>query len=70
MKISVDGQGRVAPEGSAELILDRSDAIGVPPSGQLPPYEVAERLFKCKECNETFHARAGQITTHECAARS
>ena len=66
MKITVDGEGRVTPEGAAVMMMDIGETHVVPRGGQIPDYKVAKRKFECTECKALFDAPAGQATKHEC----
>ena len=64
----VNGDGRVTPTGSAELLVIMSEWKVIMPGGEMPD-RVSARIFGCVDCRKLFVADAGQATTHDCERR-
>jgi len=65
MKITIDENGNITPEGAAELLAAIGEwerlreGVGISDT-------VSGRTFQCTHCGKTFTAPAGKETTHDC----
>ena len=66
MRIIVDENGNVSPQGAAELLSE----VGVGQNlqeGVDSSNGVSVRNFQCIECENVFECPAGEMTVHECS---
>ena len=73
MKITVDEEGHLTPDSSAQFGAWVGETEVIParvqvPSPVPPHISLSGRIFWCAECRQPFLARSGQTTTHECDA--
>ena len=64
MRITVDEEGRVTPEGAAQFLAAVGEFENV--EGRRVSDTMAIRTFECAHCHEVIEAPAGQTTLHEC----